>query len=62
MNDAYAVGQWSIVGDPSAAGGPRDYGQNLGAPKVSTPLASPGSYVDLGFFADAMRLTSCDSG
>jgi hypothetical protein len=55
MTNAWAVGEWSIVNDASAAAGRRVHVPNLGAPKVNAPAASPGSYVDLCFPVDAMR-------
>jgi hypothetical protein len=52
--DATTVGMdWSLVGDPSAANGRRAANVDRGAPKVTTPAASPGSYVEFTFEADA---------
>jgi uncharacterized repeat protein (TIGR03803 family) len=48
---AIGTGQWSIVSDPSAAGGVRAYNRNLGAPKVTVPAAQPDSFVELSFVA-----------
>ena len=48
-------GTWSFVSDPAAGGGCRAYDANLGAPKVTTPLAAPAGSVRLAFIADPTR-------
>jgi hypothetical protein len=45
-------GNWQIVEDTTAAGGYRLWNPNQGAPKVTSPLASPVDYVDLWFTPD----------
>jgi hypothetical protein len=50
--DAATQGRWTLVGDPTAAGGVRAVDPNAGAPKVTTPVANQTSYVALRFFAD----------
>ena len=51
-----AVG-WSVVNDATAAGGKRlsnpNVGSGAGAPKLTTPLASPSLYFEMGFVAEA---------
>ena len=47
------VGNWSVVGDPTAAGGSRLTNVDSGFAKISTPLPSPGSYAELSFNAVA---------
>ena len=42
---------WQFVNDPTAASGRALHDLNLGQPKVTTPSASPGSYVDVSFVA-----------
>ena len=49
------VGNWSVAADPTAAGGARIWNPDSGAPKVATPLASPTSYFEMTFAADAGR-------
>jgi hypothetical protein len=49
------VGNWTVVADPSAAGGARMQSANLGSPKVSTAAATPPDYFELAFEADAGR-------
>ena len=49
------AGAWSVENDATAAGGRRLYNPNAGAAKITTPLASPASYVDLAFNAEAGR-------
>jgi hypothetical protein len=46
-------GAWRVVDDPTAAGGKRITHPDFGAPKISTPLASPTHYVELQFVARA---------
>jgi hypothetical protein len=43
---------WSSVPDTTAAGNRTVRDRNAGAPKVSTPLASPSSYTEIYFVAD----------
>jgi FG-GAP-like repeat/FG-GAP repeat len=50
--DASAEGQWTLVDDATAAGGVRAHDLNAGAPKVTTPAASPTGNVTIRFFAD----------
>jgi len=51
--DATATGSdWSIVADPSAANGRRAANVDRGAPKVTTPVATPSSFVEWTFDAD----------
>jgi phosphatidylserine/phosphatidylglycerophosphate/cardiolipin synthase-like enzyme len=45
--------KWSVVSDSTAAGGKRIWNMNAGAAKITTALASPGSYVELTFNAVA---------
>lgn len=44
---------WRIVSDATAAGGARLASPNAGAAKIGAPLASPASYVELTFTAEA---------
>ncbi len=44
---------WTVVADSGAAGGARLQNPDLGAAKISTALASPASYAELSFPADA---------
>jgi phosphatidylserine/phosphatidylglycerophosphate/cardiolipin synthase-like enzyme len=44
---------WSVVADTTAAGGARLSNPNLGAAKVSAPLAEPALYFEMRFAADA---------
>jgi hypothetical protein len=46
------AGNWSRVEDTSAASGARVYDKNLGAPKVTAPVAQPANRVSIGFIAD----------
>jgi hypothetical protein len=46
-------GRWSRVGDATAAGQGAVWNPDAGAPKLASPFASPASYVDLNFDADA---------
>jgi phosphatidylserine/phosphatidylglycerophosphate/cardiolipin synthase-like enzyme len=50
---APSVAGWSVVTDPTAAGGKRLSNANLGAPKLSAPLENPDQFFELGFVADA---------
>jgi endonuclease/exonuclease/phosphatase family metal-dependent hydrolase len=47
------VGNWSSVGDTTAAGSFRLANPDQGAAKISTAAASPSSYVELSFTANA---------
>lgn len=47
------VGAWSQVSDASAAGGSYLLNPNAGAAKVAAPLASPSSYFEITFSAQA---------
>ena len=47
------VGNWSAVGDSTAAGGYRLANTDRGAPKVVTAAASPANYVEMSFYANA---------
>ena len=47
------AGSWVVTPDATAAGGARLQNPNLGAAKISTPLASPVSYFELTFPANA---------
>jgi endonuclease/exonuclease/phosphatase family metal-dependent hydrolase len=54
--DASVVqGRWTIVGDQTAAGGARLWNRDDKAPKLATPLASPASFFELTFNAEANR-------
>jgi hypothetical protein len=46
---------WNVTADATAAGGSRLQNPNAGAPKVTTPLASPSQYFELTFDALAGR-------
>jgi len=50
---ATIAGAWSFVADTSAANGTRLANPDRSAPKLTTPLAAPGSYFDIGFQAQA---------
>ena len=45
-------GNWSMVDDPTAAGGQRAYNPDLRAPKVAAPLENPPGFLLLRFVAD----------
>ena len=45
-------GAWQRVEDPTASGGARMWHPDAGAPKLTTALANPTDYFDLGFVAD----------
>ena len=47
------AGQFRVDADPSAAGGSAEHQPDLGAAKVTAPLAAPANYFDLTFNADA---------
>jgi hypothetical protein len=47
------VGKWSVVADSTAAGSFRLANTDAGASKVVTALASPSSYVEFQFYANA---------
>jgi len=46
-------GEWRVVGDASAAGGARLENPDAGRAKVTTAVASPASYVEVSFDAEA---------
>jgi FG-GAP-like repeat/K319L-like, PKD domain len=48
----FPQGTFSPVDDSTAAGGVRVYDQNLGRPKVNTPVAFPDNHLFLNFVAD----------
>lgn len=54
-SNATLAGAWSIEDDATAAGGRRLYNPDAGAAKITTPLASPASHVELAFDAEAGR-------
>jgi Bacterial Ig domain len=47
------IGNWTVVADTSAAGGSRLRNPNLGGAKIVTASASPATYVELTFQAQA---------
>jgi hypothetical protein len=47
------AGNWSVVSDTSAAGGKRMQNLNVGAAKLSAPVAAPAHYFELTFNAEA---------
>ena len=47
------VGNWSVVGDSTAAGSVRMVNSDLGAAKLSTAAAAPSSYFEMSFTATA---------
>ena len=49
------VGNWDAVPDAGAAGGTRLWNPDRGAPKLTSASASPGSYFELTFTAEAGR-------
>ncbi|HXG91540.1 MAG TPA: endonuclease/exonuclease/phosphatase family protein [Blastocatellia bacterium] len=51
--DASVKSGWNVVADSTAAGGARLANPNLGAAKLSAPLANPSNYFDLTFSAQA---------
>jgi glucose/arabinose dehydrogenase len=53
--DVVPRGLWRVVSDGTAAGGRRLEHPNAGAPKLTTPLASPSNYFQLSFTAQAGR-------
>jgi hypothetical protein len=52
-NASAVTGAWSFVADSTAAGSTRVQTPDAGAAKLTTPLASPASYLELTFSADA---------
>ncbi|MEJ7617482.1 MAG: hypothetical protein WKF30_11095 [Pyrinomonadaceae bacterium] len=48
-------GNWIVAADSTAAGGARLANPNLGAPKLSVPLAAPQDYFEMTFSAEAGR-------
>jgi hypothetical protein len=54
--DASAIaGEWSLVADDTAAGGRRMSQPDRGAPKLTTPQASPANYFEFTFNAVSWR-------
>ena len=51
--DARIVGNWTVENDATAAGGRRLRNPNAGTPKLVTPLASPATYFEMTFNAEA---------
>ena len=51
--DGTRVGNYQVISDATAAGGVRLHNPDAGAAKLSNALASPGSFVELQFFAQA---------
>ncbi|MFP5261817.1 MAG: hypothetical protein ACLGJB_07920, partial [Blastocatellia bacterium] len=49
------VGNWSVVADPTAAGGARLSNPDAGAAKLASALASPTTYFEMTFNADANK-------
>jgi hypothetical protein len=47
-----AIGNWTMVDDPTAAGASRACDPNAGAPKVHAPVPKPASRFALSFIAD----------
>ena len=54
-NATAVTGAWSLVADTTAAGGTRVTTADAGVPKLSTPAAAPGSYVEIPFTAETGR-------
>jgi exonuclease III len=52
-NASLVQGNWTVVADAEAAGGARVWNRDAGAAKLSAPLASPASYVELTFDVQA---------
>jgi hypothetical protein len=52
-NAVAIAGTWSRVADATAASGHRVWNADLGAPKLTTPLAAPLNYIELKFSAVA---------
>jgi hypothetical protein len=50
---AKTAGQFRVDPDSTAAGGAAEHQPDLGAAKISTPLASPSNYFDVTFDADS---------
>jgi len=48
-----SVGQFHVTADASAAGGSAEHQPDLGAAKLTAPLAAPANYFDITFNADA---------
>ena len=53
--EATIVGNWRVEADATAATGRRLWNPDAGAPKLSTALANPGTYVEMTFTAEAGR-------
>jgi PKD repeat protein len=49
------VGDWSVVTDPTAAGGRAIWNRDVGRPKINSPVALPGHYFEMTFHAVAGR-------
>jgi hypothetical protein len=49
--NATVGGGWAVTGDLTAAGGARLQNPNAGAPKITTPYASPAHYFEMTFTA-----------
>src|SRR5689334_129920 len=47
------TGNWSVVSDATAAGGARLANADLGAAKLSAPMAVPASYFEMSFNAQS---------
>jgi hypothetical protein len=45
-------GRWTLVADPTAAGGARAFDPNLGAPKVTVPMEDTPNVLSFRFYAD----------
>jgi hypothetical protein len=52
-SEATRVGNYEVVSDATAAGGARLHNPDAGAAKLSNALASPGTYVEMQFPAQA---------
>jgi phosphatidylserine/phosphatidylglycerophosphate/cardiolipin synthase-like enzyme len=53
MRATTLAGRWRVEPEPTAAGGALVHHPNNGDPKITTPLANPGDYVELTFNAEA---------
>ena len=47
------VGNWSVVGDSTAAGGARIASTDHGASKISAPASNPSNYFEMSFNASS---------
>jgi hypothetical protein len=53
-NDAQVIsGGWRVIGDSTAAGQTTIWNPDSGTPKLASPHATPGSYFDINFNAEA---------